>query len=953
MLFRNRFAIAVASLVWLVWRSGSQPRRLAYPCQQAAAANLGFLSVLFIPSLVRGRLARAATPRARAFVLVSGSMCLAGVLFLLGSAGIAVYSDYAASQQAPAASSSQGTGVPAMVSIVKDTDGVYTEPELRRMVREAVRLAGGLEPLMVDTRGGGAAPWTSPDGDIDVIILPNMSGLQPGLNTDPRITRMVVDLAWEAGADSVKLGGAATGDNWTAFRDQGYDANSDHLLDYDTRVPLIDLNDTGTTGACAAQVQYNNVTPITLPTSGVGAGVARTSYYVHNELLKADVMIVVPCIKNHDLGTVTLGMKMRIGTAPQDIYFAPWLGCGDEPFLRWEMHNVNSTRFPWTIGAKPGTEPECVQRSLVDLNLVRPHDFVVLDALVGCESGPLNYDEPSARVKSIMASRDTLALDTIASLVMGYDADRIPCLNMANDTQSLGVKDRRLISVVGNHVQDTRVNFSTTHSGGYATVYRSESVPPVLGGISLVEGQPVVADPTSTIACTGVGDNVGVIKAELSLKRTNPSNLLANGGFEDGAAGWSIYHSNWGGNSGVVDFNSTQAGRVGTRALHLSVPNGQADSFAVYQEVPVTPGQAYRLNAYWKGEHYGHDTWYEVMLIDGPWDVYQADTGGSAVLLNHMFAYDTNPSPTCGAGGNPITSSFGWTWTHTQYGANVDNCWNDRDGVRVATGNTMTVVLKAGSCCDTKRADVWFDEVSLTQEAAQDPIVVATVPDPGSDFDIVWDSTGVPLGKYEATVTVYDAMMNDARLVRNIEIVQPATPLISVDPIAIERTIYVGSSCSPAAISVANAGIDTLNYTIAAGGDWLAADPATGLSSGYPSNPHAVLMACEDLPPGDHTEVLTISDPLAYNSPQQVTVTIHVQTTLPDFDLDGDVDLDDFGSQQTCLGAPGVQVSGACAACDLDGDGDCDGGDVTRFRECFNVSGPNVIPPETCDDNMQ
>ena len=63
------------------------------------------------------------------------------------------------------------------------------------------------------------------------------------------------------------LGGAATGDNITAFNTQGYDNNWDQWLDHDPRVPLIDLNDTGTTGACMAQIQYNNVTAITLPTS--------------------------------------------------------------------------------------------------------------------------------------------------------------------------------------------------------------------------------------------------------------------------------------------------------------------------------------------------------------------------------------------------------------------------------------------------------------------------------------------------------------------------------------------------------------------------------------------------------------------------------------------------------------------------------------------------------------
>jgi hypothetical protein len=37
--------LGLISLVWLGLRSGSNPRRLAYPCQQAAAANgLGFLT---------------------------------------------------------------------------------------------------------------------------------------------------------------------------------------------------------------------------------------------------------------------------------------------------------------------------------------------------------------------------------------------------------------------------------------------------------------------------------------------------------------------------------------------------------------------------------------------------------------------------------------------------------------------------------------------------------------------------------------------------------------------------------------------------------------------------------------------------------------------------------------------------------------------------------------------
>src|SRR5439155_27251649 len=100
---------------------------------------------------------------------------------------------------------------------------------------------------------------------------------------------------------------------------------------------------------------------------------------------------------------------------------------------------------------------------------LRPHDVVLADDLVGCEAGPTTYDEPTSGVKSIMPSRDTLAIDAIGALVIGYDPDRIPCLNMANDSQVLGVMDRKLITVLGDHVKDVRVDFRLDWPTGYAT----------------------------------------------------------------------------------------------------------------------------------------------------------------------------------------------------------------------------------------------------------------------------------------------------------------------------------------------------------------------------------------------------------------------------------------------------------------------------------------------------
>lgn len=120
LVLRNRFLIAIASLVWLIWRSGTQPRRLAYPCQQAAAANLGFLAVLFVPALARRQRAACATVGSRVFQLASGSVVLAGTLFVLISGGVAVWSAYVPPAAVP--------GEPALIEWPRLNDDDLLDP---------------------------------------------------------------------------------------------------------------------------------------------------------------------------------------------------------------------------------------------------------------------------------------------------------------------------------------------------------------------------------------------------------------------------------------------------------------------------------------------------------------------------------------------------------------------------------------------------------------------------------------------------------------------------------------------------------------------------------------------------------------------------------------------------------------------------------------------------------
>lgn len=71
-----------------------------------------------------------------------------------------------------------------------------------------------------------------------------------------------------------------------------------------------------------------------------------------------------------------------------------------------------------------------------------------------------------------------------------------------------------------------------------------------------------------------------------------------------------------------------------------------------------------------------------------------------------------------------------------------------------------------------------------------------------------------------------------------------------------------------------------------------------------------------------------------------------LRVSSADFDGDNDVDVEDFGYFQNCLGQTGVLAPPGCESADLDGDGDVDPSDLARFRSCF--SGPGMLPPAGC-----
>jgi uncharacterized protein (DUF362 family) len=374
----------------------------------------------------------------------------------------------------------QGLAVPhqtptdmAQVAIVRVESGVEAA------VRQAVALAGGL--------GGVIQP-----GDV-VVVKPNLVidvPVERGVGTDPAVARAVVRLAREAGAAQVIIaegtakyyGSDANRDRFctrSAFHIAGYDADED-MVDDVTGAPLVDLNDSGGTDVA----DPGKVTRVVVPN-----GLIRTEYWLPNVVLQADVLISVPVLKNHSQAGVTLGMKNLFGILPNDLYH----GEGNI----YGKHSLSHS-------------PIELDQHITDVNLARRPDFVVVDGLRGMTDGPVGWQIVDPPMGLILAGRDVVTVDTVGTLVMGYDPQAIPYLQFAAQS-GLGTTDTSYIRVVGTPLVQARRNFPAPYQD--SPVRRADAEPPTVAITAPTEEEWLGA---VTVEATA-DDNDAVARVEFYL----------------------------------------------------------------------------------------------------------------------------------------------------------------------------------------------------------------------------------------------------------------------------------------------------------------------------------------------------------------------------------------------------------------------------------------------------
>jgi uncharacterized protein (DUF362 family)/Pyruvate/2-oxoacid:ferredoxin oxidoreductase delta subunit len=157
-----------------------------------------------------------------------------------------------------------------------------------------------------------------------------------------------------------------------------------------------------------------------------------TTLPIAEAALDADVIITLPKLKTHMLCLMTGAVKNNYGLLPER--------------LRVNLHGQL-------------VYPEDFSNLVVDIFEARKPDLVIMDAVVAMEGmGPGSMGTPK-RLGLVLAGLDSVAVDAVASAVMGLDPSDVASTRHAS-RRGLGEADLSRIEIVGEPLAAARRRFS-------------------------------------------------------------------------------------------------------------------------------------------------------------------------------------------------------------------------------------------------------------------------------------------------------------------------------------------------------------------------------------------------------------------------------------------------------------------------------------------------------------
>ncbi|MGQ9479631.1 MAG: DUF362 domain-containing protein [Thermoproteota archaeon] len=388
------YVIGFAILLWFIYRTGTKPSRITYPCQRAALLSsynllilpaIGFLSSIF-GRLKPIRLLINPTRVKRIFRIIIITLTALTILCV----SVLTYL-YVRDLKSPGQQATYKT----TVAIVKVGDR-----SLYEALEEAINYVGRIENIV-------------PEG-VKVLVKPNIvRGAPTPVTTSPDIVEALVNMVKKRNPTVVWIAeGSGEGSTMRNFRTLGYFEVAER-----TGAELVDLNS-------------GELAELPVPSGGH----VYSSFKFNKIVAEADVFISVPVMKTHYISVVSLGMKNLIGIAPASVYSTSWAN-------KWALHLEAQKKNDNYLGGV-----------ITDLCSAKRIDLVVIDGRVAMEGNGPYYGSP-VNMDILIVGRDPVATDAVAAHIMGFDPNKIPSIKLGNE-RDLGISDLREIEIRGESIDE-------------------------------------------------------------------------------------------------------------------------------------------------------------------------------------------------------------------------------------------------------------------------------------------------------------------------------------------------------------------------------------------------------------------------------------------------------------------------------------------------------------------
>ena len=231
-----------------------------------------------------------------------------------------------------------------------------------------------------------------------VVVKPNIGwdrSVEQGANTHPAVVKAVIEHCLEAGAAQVRVFDNTCNDPRRCYVNSGIQAAVEALRSDRARIEHIDRR------------AYQQL--------AISQGRELTRWEFYRPALEADCFINLPVAKHHSISTLTLGMKNIMGV----------------------------------IGGNRGRLHRRIADAVTDINLVVHSDLTLIDATrILLANGPQGGQLSDVEWRdTLIASRDIVAADSVATTLFGYRPEQIPTI-VAGAQRGLGVMDLERIQLV-------------------------------------------------------------------------------------------------------------------------------------------------------------------------------------------------------------------------------------------------------------------------------------------------------------------------------------------------------------------------------------------------------------------------------------------------------------------------------------------------------------------------